>query len=339
MTTNHRHADSEIDLRPARPEDADAVFALFDAASLDAVGFHHRETERVRTFWARWEPGSQGAAAQVAVAGSVIAGAALVSAPRRQTLALVAVHPDRRGQGAGAALADWLVAHTTGFCESSPDQPVTLTQRILASDHDALRLLQARGWRRSRTLVRMERALTAGDRHTHAVAGIDLRPVNPERELTALLLAEHLAFKDSEVYDPAEFALVLARRRQWLATDAAYDPALWFVAAARDDAGHETIAGICLCTLDTVERADMAWINRLAVRVPWRRRGIGQALLRTAFAELAQRGKRHVGLNVIAGNLPALHVYEQAGLTVVPALRFDEVELPVCTGKERDDGT
>jgi mycothiol synthase len=334
MATNHRHADSEIDLRPARPEDADAVTALFEAASLAAVGFHHREMERVRTFWARWEPGSQGAGAQVAVAGSAIVGAGLVPPPQGRTLALVAVHPDRRGQGAGGALADWLVAHTTGLCGSPPDRRVTLTQRILASDHDALRLLRARGWRRSRTLVRMERAVTAGDRPAHAVPGIDLRPVSPEREMAALLLAEHLAFKDSEAYDPAEFALALARRRQWLATDSRYDPALWFVAAARDDAGQETIAGICLCTLDTVERADMAWINRLAVRVPWRRRGIGQALLRTAFAELAQRGKRHVGLNVVAGNLNALHVYEQAGMAVVPALQFDEVELPVCTGEE-----
>jgi GNAT superfamily N-acetyltransferase len=42
------------------------------------------------------------------------------------------------------------------------------------------------------------------------------------------------------------------------------------------------------------------WVGMIGVRPAWRRRGIAEALLRTAFAEFARRGERRVALGVDA---------------------------------------
>ena len=49
-------------------------------------------------------------------------------------------------------------------------------------------------------------------------------------------------------------------------------------------------------------RFGMGWIGTLGTRRPWRGRGLGRALIRTAFAELYRRGQRRIGLAVDAGN-------------------------------------
>jgi ribosomal protein S18 acetylase RimI-like enzyme len=67
-------------------------------------------------------------------------------------------------------------------------------------------------------------------------------------------------------------------------------------------------------------------VNELGVRNPWRRRGLGLALLRHAFAELGRLGADRVGLGVDAENVTgALRLYERAGMHVTR--RYDTWEL------------
>ena len=62
----------------------------------------------------------------------------------------------------------------------------------------------------------------------------------------------------------------------------------------------------------------MGWVGVLAVRRPWRRRGLGEALLRESFALFAERGKRAAGLGVDAENTTgAVALYERVGMHVV----------------------
>ena len=54
------------------------------------------------------------------------------------------------------------------------------------------------------------------------------------------------------------------------------------------------------------------------MRKPWRRRGLGETLLRAAFRELYLRGRRRVGLGVDAENVTgALRLYERVGMHVM----------------------
>jgi ribosomal protein S18 acetylase RimI-like enzyme len=100
-----------------------------------------------------------------------------------------------------------------------------------------------------------------------------------------------------------------------------FDPTLWFVA---EDGG--AIAGICLCQ-ERKGRPDVGWVDSLGVRKPWRRRGLGLAFLRHAFAELGRRGYPRAGLGVDGENTTgAVRLYERAGMHV--ARRSDTYQRP-----------
>jgi mycothiol synthase len=88
-----------------------------------------------------------------------------------------------------------------------------------------------------------------------------------------------------------------------------FDPELWFVATDGDE-----IAGIALCRTERGGDFSVGWVNILGVRKPWRRRGLGTALLHHAFRELRTRGKTHAGLGVDGNNEQALALYERAGM-------------------------
>jgi mycothiol synthase len=88
-----------------------------------------------------------------------------------------------------------------------------------------------------------------------------------------------------------------------------FDPSLWFLAMDGDE-----IAGAALCHL----RPDnSAWVNTVAVRRPWRKRGLATALLQEAFGTFYQRKLHTAALGVDAESLTgATRVYERAGMHV-----------------------
>ena len=92
-----------------------------------------------------------------------------------------------------------------------------------------------------------------------------------------------------------------------------FDPSLWFLAEDGDE-----VAGVALCAWHQSGEPDFGWVNVLGVRPPWRRRGLGGALLQHAFVEFAARGATRVGLGVDAENTTgAVRLYERAGMHVV----------------------
>jgi mycothiol synthase len=91
------------------------------------------------------------------------------------------------------------------------------------------------------------------------------------------------------------------------------DTALWRIAWDGDE-----IAGLCLNAPRRGDDDATGWIKVLGVRRPWRRRGLGEALLRDAFVTFAARGKQEAGLGVDAENTTnAVALYERVGMDVV----------------------
>lgn len=102
-----------------------------------------------------------------------------------------------------------------------------------------------------------------------------------------------------------------------------FDPSLWFLL----EEGEEP-AGIALCSTHASGDRSFGWVVVLAVRRPWRRRGLGLGLLQHSFRELRGRGMTRAGLEVDAENLTgAVRLYERAGMHV--AKRRDIVEKPL----------
>ena len=89
-----------------------------------------------------------------------------------------------------------------------------------------------------------------------------------------------------------------------------FDPGYWFLA----EAGGE-LAGVCLTWKE-------GWIKDLAVEPEARGHGLGEALLRHAFARLYEGGARTIGLKVDAHNpTSAIRLYERFGMRVVERYR------------------
>jgi mycothiol synthase len=109
----------------------------------------------------------------------------------------------------------------------------------------------------------------------------------------------------------------------WTLEREGFDPSLWFLACEDDQ-----IAGFALCR-PSETRPDTGVVNLLGVRRPWRRRGLGEALLRHSFGEFHRRGFPRVILGVDADSpTGAPRLYERAGMQVARRIDFYEKEVP-----------
>ena len=159
-------------------------------------------------------------------------------------------------------------------------------------------------------------------------AGITLRTCDSETDLEAVYRAVNDSFRDHYGHIDMPFEEGLKRFKHFMTGYEGFDPTLWFIAMEGDE-----IAGVCLCREKSYDNPDVGYISTLGVLRPWRKRGIGLALLRHSFCELYRRGKRKAGLGVDAQSLTgALRLYENAGMHVHQA--FDRYEKEFRPGKE-----
>jgi mycothiol synthase len=129
----------------------------------------------------------------------------------------------------------------------------------------------------------------------------------------AVHAAHQEAFADhwEYVFEPLE------QWRRWYVESPGFDPSLWFLAWNGDE-----LAGISLCRVHSSGDAGHGFVSILAVRRPWRRQGLGLALLRHSFVEMSRRGMKRASLGVDAENTTgAVRLYERAGMFV--QRRFD----------------
>jgi mycothiol synthase len=157
--------------------------------------------------------------------------------------------------------------------------------------------------------------------------GITLRTYNAQTDTAATYRAVEDSFLDHFGFVKQPFEDALKRFRHfWEDEDS--DPTLMFLAMDGDE-----IAGINLCRPHAFDDPQMGFVGTLGVRRPWRKRGLGLALLRLSFNEFYRRGKRKVGLGVDAQNLTgALRLYENAGMHVHHV--FDQYEKELRPGTE-----
>ena len=99
--------------------------------------------------------------------------------------------------------------------------------------------------------------------------------------------------------------------RREMTSDAEFDPRLWFLADANGE-----LAGAALCWTS-------GFVKDLVVHERWRRRGLGEALLRHVLATFRARGAQSVELKVESDNAQAVRLYERLGMRVVERLPAD----------------
>jgi len=178
------------------------------------------------------------------------------------------------------------------------------TRAFVESGHELGRIVESRGYRNWRSSFVMETDLI-GPPPAGLPEGFTLTTYADEHRET-LRAALNEAFADETFFHPIDEA----NFREFYLKARGFDPELWFLAWE----GGE-LAGFVLAYEGHGSDEELGWIGSLGVRAPWRRRGLGEALLRAAFHALHARGFRRAGLGVDAENASgALRLYERAGM-------------------------
>jgi mycothiol synthase len=211
------------------------------------------------------------------------------------------VHPDVFGHGIGRLIATRLEE------DAIRGGARRIKNSVFETDSGARALLESLGYDAVRVFRELRVELEAAPPAPEWPDGVQVVPFDPERDARAFHAAQQEAFADHWEYTSREFD-------SWSKTHLGserFDPTLWCLVRAGDD-----VAGGAISTADTYGGG---WIHVLFTRRPWRKQGIGAALLADAFHRLCQHGEQSVGLGVDAANeTGAFRLYERAGMK--PAL-------------------
>jgi mycothiol synthase len=313
--------------RPATFDDLVAVVALLNACSRDLLGVDEATPEIYQREWRA--PGvnlETDRRVVVAPDGQLVGYMEVwdLFDPHVKVHSWGRVHPAQRGRGIGTYLLAWADGRARQALDKAPTGTrVALLNEALGHDAPAQALFRACDYALRRHAWRMEIALEAPPPAPVWPAGIAVRTLVQGQEERAVIAAVRDAFRDHWGYVERPFEEEVAMWTHFAREDPDFDPSLWFLAMAGDE-----IAGMSLCQRHVHDDREMGWVGTLGVRRPWRRLGLGLALLQHSFGEFYQRGKRKVGLGVDAQSLTgATRLYERAGMHVAREYVTFEKEL------------
>ena len=276
-----------VTVRPPRPEDAEAAFAVIAARDSADLGFVDYTLGDLHSDWNRPDVDSW-----VAELDGRIAGTAAVDALG----AMVCVDPAAEGKGVGTALRGAVEARMR-----ERGQPL-LRQAIAATNHGARRLLAAAGYGVGHVYLTLRADLAAPQAAARgAPAEAAIRPLErPGDEVPAhRLIQETFADIEGNVEQPFD---------DWRADRldrADLELPVWLLL---EDA--EGLAGV----LTGRSREGIGYVEELGVARRARGRGHGRALLLAAFEHFRSAGLAACELSVHGRNASAQGLYASVGL-------------------------
>jgi mycothiol synthase len=187
--------------------------------------------------------------------------------------------------------------------QAEPGARVTLNAWAPSNDQDSLERYARMGLEEVRRYWQMEIQMEEAPERPVWPEGVELRPFVPERDVRAVFEMIDTAFHDHWGHVPGDFDEWRHRKIE----RADFNPSLWFIAWE----GEQAVGG-SLCSDGVPAR-----VETLGVLRPWRRKGLGLALLLHSFGEFYRRGRRRVVLGVDSQNLTgAVRLYQRAGMHI-----------------------
>jgi GNAT superfamily N-acetyltransferase len=212
--------------------------------------------------------------------------------------------PEWRRKGIGRALLRWQEQRLRQIAQTQPaTKPCVFGGNADETQPGNRALLLSEGYTVAFTFVWMTCQIpTAPIQLTPLPNGLEIRPVQRE-QLPAIYAANEEVF--SESHDSLE------SYETWLRKLGGpdLDTSLWVVAWDGDE-----IAGHVISTSDEAG-AHTPWVG---IRRPWRRRGLGKALMTRMLQCCQQRGIQQTDIGTVAENPgKSLHLYESVGYQIV----------------------
>jgi mycothiol synthase len=271
---------AEVTIREAGVEDLEPTYEIVAACQRAFYGEPELALEHLRNTWNFWK-GFTAWEAGRAVGTSAVRGDDLV----------VFVHPDVRRRGIGTQL----------LRAGEKAAPLDVLQAdAVTLEPAAAPFLRANGYEKVWEIWLMGVDLTAVPvEEPRWPDGIEVRTVRTEDAAAVKKLLDE-AYAAEPEHRPVPFD----EWRQVMLGDPSFDPDVWLLA----ESGGELAAA----ALNWRE----GYVKDLVVHPAWRRRGLGEALLRRTFASFRERGVARVSLKVLSNNpTQAWRLYERVGMS------------------------
>jgi mycothiol synthase len=223
------------------------------------------------------------------------------------------VQPDWQRRGIGTALLAWGEQHSREHAGAHPsERPSGFGSWASEKRVAKAALLTKHGYTQVRWFFDMLRPDLEGIDIPPLPEGLEIRPVGgDEAAWRELFAADVEAFLDHW----GGFAADEAHFQEWI-RDSSFDPSLYVVAWDGEQIAGGVENAIYAKDNEAFNRR-RGWLDSVFVRRPWRRRGLGAALVARSLVRLREAGMSEAMLGVDSANpTGALGLYERAGFKV-----------------------
>lgn len=223
------------------------------------------------------------------------------------------IDPAQRKRGIGAHLLRHTDAHFLALASTdsriTPEMPIYVHRYTSAAVKDAVELFESEGYFLVRQFITMQMPLDEPRQPVILPEGFRITTFDPERDAHTVYALYSEGFRDHwGVYHEQTY-------EQWAQqlTEARFDPSLWYLAYEGD-----TLVGYLATNVASASQPDLGWLKTMSVLRPWRKRGLGTALLNHALYEFQRRGFKYAGLSADKDNRSnAVAIYEKLGMETV----------------------
>jgi mycothiol synthase len=328
-------------LRAYSPSDAHAVVDIINLASIRTVGFPRAVVDAVGNIWShRYMPFASEKIVTVNERDEIVGYAYFTSSDNNIVAETGgAVHPDYWNGGIGTGLLNWAEERAMRTSRLAPAGIRTVLQTSpYEKETDVIALLKKQGYSPIREWVHLVIELSDEPVVPSPPSGLILREMDLDNDWDIVGPAMDEAFTDHWGNIPVEYLESTNEEKTEnesvetpdQPTDDSYSNAPGYCFLVLDG---DTVAGGILCNAKLVERNDTGRVGSIFVRPAYRRRGIAQALMLTAFDAFWKNGFRRIITDTDANSFTdSTKLYK--GLGMKPYRSEFTYEKEIRPGKE-----
>ena len=323
-------------VRPMRMEDVPAITAMLNTESRQLIGVEKYNERDVSNDWG-WGGADQEKNSRVLLApdGELVGyeGFWVEHTPHGMLYLWGRVHPAHTGRGLASHLLAWVEQRAQEYLpQVPPGIPARLVLTIPDIHQAGKQVVLDHGYQPVRHYFRMVIDLNELPAPPVWPEGIQVRTYQPGEDDWPTMRLIRDAFRDHWGVVETDETVSMEGWRKMRLEDPEFDPTLYFLALDGDQ-----MVGASLCWPRLPDDPRMGYIQTLGVRRDWRKRGLGEALLRHSFQEFYHRGQARAGLIVDADSLTnAVRLYEKAGMRSDPVRLMTRFEKELCSARKEE---